>query len=137
MEDKNQHFLGNVAQKAIIEKDGKIFVARGIGDKVWEFPGGRLHMGEEPVEGIAREVKEELGLTITNITPFKIEKSFHFKSNMHQVFIAYRCTCDDVALKVDSSEVEEWKWISREELKNLPMFDDCKNVAGALIEEIR
>ena len=134
--DHTQHFLGNVAQKAIIEKDGKIFVARGIGDTVWEFPGGRLHAGEAPVDGIAREVKEELGIAIKNIVPFRVEPSFHFKSNMHQVFIAYKCSYDGSPLTVDSKEVEEWKWVTREELKDLPMFDDCRLVVAALVQEV-
>jgi 8-oxo-dGTP pyrophosphatase MutT (NUDIX family) len=133
MEDKSQRFVGNVAQKAIIERDGKIFVARGIGDSVWEFPGGRLNANESPVEGIAREIKEELGLTIFDIKPFRVEPSFHFKSNMPQVFIAYTCSAEDGELAIDSSEVEEWKWVTKEELKNLPMFDDCKLVVTALI----
>ena len=128
MEDKKKHFLGNVAQKAIIENDGKILVCRGIGDKVWEFPGGRLHAGEAPVEGIAREIREELGLEIKNIKPFRVEPSFHYKSNMHQVFIAYTCTCENVQIKADVTEVEEIRWVSKEELKTLPMFDDCNSV---------
>ena len=135
MGDKSKHFLGNVAQKAIIEKDGKILVCRGIGDKVWEFPGGRLHAGEAPVEGIAREIKEELGLEIKNIRPFRVEPSFHFKSNMHQVFIAYTCTCNSTQIKADAAEVEEMKWVSKEELQALPMFDDCQSVKAALLQE--
>ncbi len=128
MEAKVQHFLGNVAQKAIIERDGKILVCKGIGDSVWEFPGGRLHMGEAPVEGIAREIKEELGLTITNIKPFRVEPSFHYKSNMHQVFIAYTCTTTDAELVIEKTEVEDMKWVTKEELATLPMFDDCAAV---------
>lgn len=134
MEDKKKHFLGNVAQKAIIEKDGKILVCRGIGDKVWEFPGGRLHEGEAPVEGIAREIQEELGIEIKNIKPFRVEPSFHYKSNMHQVFIAYTCTCDSANIQADTTEIEEMKWVSKEELKDLPMFEDCDAVKVALLQ---
>ncbi len=133
MEDKKKHFLGNVAQKAIIENSGKILVCRGIGDKVWEFPGGRLHAGEAPVEGIAREIREELGLEIKNIKPFRVEPSFHYKSNMHQVFIAYTCTCDDVQIRTDATEVEEMKWVSKKDLQTLPMFDDCDSVKKAFL----
>jgi len=139
MEDRSKHFLGNVAQKAIIEKDGKILVCRGIGDKVWEFPGGRLHAGEDPTEGLVREIKEELGINITNVKPFYVGPSFHYKSNMHQVFIAYTCTYDGSKLEVDPNEVEEYTWISKEELKTFPMFEDggCKGTVDALIAEIR
>ena len=136
MEDAQQHFLGNVAQKAIIEREGKILVCLGIGDSVWEFPGGRLHRGEAPVAGILREIKEELGITIRDVKPFRVEPSFHFKSNMEQVFIAYRCTCDDTPLTVDQTEVQEVKWVTRAELKDLPMFDDCRLVVAALVEEM-
>lgn len=136
MEDAHKHFVGNVAQKAIIEKDGKILVCRGVGDAVWEFPGGRLHVGESPVEGITREIKEELGIDITDVRPFRVEPSFHYKSNMRQVFIAYTCTYADTEMKIDASEVEELQWLSREELRGLPMFDDCKGVVNALVEKI-
>ncbi len=31
---------------------------------VWEIPGGRLNLGEDPLEGLKRETKEETGLEI-------------------------------------------------------------------------
>lgn len=132
METNPERFLGNIAQKAIIEHDGKILVCRGIGDKVWEFPGGRLHAGEAPVDGLVREIKEELGIVITNVKPFLVVPSFHYKSNVHQVYIAYTCTYDGSPLVIDRVEVEEFKWLSKEELKILPMFEDGKEVVEAL-----
>ena len=134
MEERDRHFVGNVAQKAIIECEGKVLVCRGVGDTVWEFPGGRLHTGETPLDGIAREIKEELGLTIQNVRPFQVIPSFHFKSNTQQVFVAYVCTCDSPAFNADETEVEEGKWITKEELKTLPMFDDCRAVADEFLK---
>ena len=131
MEDHSKHFVGNVAQKAIIEKDGKILVCRGIGDNVWEFPGGRLHEGEAPVDGIIREVKEEFGISITDVKPLRVLPSYHYKSNMHNVYIAYTCTYDGSPITANE-EIEEYKWATRAELKKLPMFDDGKEVVTSL-----
>jgi ADP-ribose pyrophosphatase YjhB (NUDIX family) len=46
----SEHFVGKVAQKALIEKDGKIlFVQYPVGDAaegLWDLPGGRLNQSE-------------------------------------------------------------------------------------------
>jgi mutator protein MutT len=52
---------------ALIEENGKILVCqRKRGDTfelMWEFPGGKLHAGESPAAGLARELEEELGVS--------------------------------------------------------------------------
>ena len=51
---------------AIIEKDGKILIARRAeGQKLagkWEFPGGKVEDGESPEECLKRELEEEFGI---------------------------------------------------------------------------
>jgi len=51
---------------AVIERDGKVLVARRKPELVaggfWEFPGGKLEAGETPERGLARELAEELGV---------------------------------------------------------------------------
>jgi 8-oxo-dGTP diphosphatase len=51
---------------AVIAWEGKILVCqRRRGDTfglMWEFPGGKLRAGETPEEGLARELREELGV---------------------------------------------------------------------------
>jgi mutator protein MutT len=51
---------------AVIEREGKILVGqRQRGDThagKWEFPGGKVELGESPVEALARELREELGI---------------------------------------------------------------------------
>lgn len=107
-EDTTQHFVGNVGQKAIIEKDGKILVCRGAGDTLWEFPGGRLHIDETPYDGLRREVQEELGVSTSIDNPIAVTRSYHNKSKQWQVFIAYRCSLlNSEEPKADMTEVEE------------------------------
>jgi 8-oxo-dGTP diphosphatase len=51
---------------AVIERDGKILVARRkpglVAGGLWEFPGGKLEEGEAAERGLARELEEELGV---------------------------------------------------------------------------
>jgi 8-oxo-dGTP diphosphatase len=50
----------------VIEWEGKVLVCqRRRGDTfglMWEFPGGKLQAGETPEQGLARELREELGV---------------------------------------------------------------------------
>lgn len=51
---------------AVIERDGKVLVARRrpglIAAGLWEFPGGKLEEGEDPRRGLEREILEEFGV---------------------------------------------------------------------------
>lgn len=52
---------------AIIKKGNKIFATqRGYGDLKggWEFPGGKVEVGESKEEALIREIKEELATTV-------------------------------------------------------------------------
>ena len=53
---------------AIIEKEGRVLIAQrnagGSFPLFWELPGGGCFKGEDPATCVAREVKEETGLTV-------------------------------------------------------------------------
>jgi 8-oxo-dGTP diphosphatase len=54
---------------AVIERDGRILIARRppalhLGG-LWEFPGGKRQPGESAAAALEREIREELGATVT------------------------------------------------------------------------
>ncbi len=56
--------------KALYVRDGKVLMTKEaphLGN-AWELPGGGLDHGEDPREGLIREIKEELNLDVTAIS---------------------------------------------------------------------
>ena len=119
---------------AIIIDDGKVFATqRGYGDFKggWEFPGGKIDVGETPEEALVREIKEELDTVVeVNELLDTVEYDYpNFHLKMH-CFMA-RLISDSLILK----EHEAAKWLNRDELDSvawLPadvsLIDKLKNM---------
>ena len=76
-----------VAAKAFIIKDDKLFIIKRAQDDVqkpgvWEIPGGRLELGEDPILGLMREIREETGMYIDIVSPLSIR---HFTRSDNQI----------------------------------------------------
>lgn len=54
----------------ILNSAGEVLLLRhSYGPEVWGLPGGGMKPGEDPAECARREVREELGLTLSEVTP--------------------------------------------------------------------
>lgn len=103
---------------AIIIKDKKIFVTqRGYGDfkDKWEFPGGKLEVGESSEECIVREIKEELDADIKVIRFLNtIEYTY---PTFHLIMHNYICELKNSHLSL--LEHEAAKFIGKTDLDNI------------------
>lgn len=54
-----------------IEKDGSLLLVKHSYQKAWSLPGGWLQAGESIEEDVAREMKEEFGVSVTDIKILK------------------------------------------------------------------
>ncbi len=103
---------------AIIRKDDKIFATqRGYGEwkDWWEFPGGKMEVGEMPKEALAREIREELSAEIcVDELLCTVEydyPAFHLK--MH----CYLCSLIGEALRLNEHEAA--RWLTKNELDSV------------------
>jgi len=106
---------------AIIERDGKVLVARrkaeGLLGGLWEFPGGKQEEGETLAEALQREIKEELGVEIEIGAFFgKYNHAYtHFKITLH----AFRCRIlHGEPQPLDADTID---WVNHANLSALPM----------------
>ncbi|GAC1301509.1 MAG: hypothetical protein NVSMB10_01120 [Steroidobacteraceae bacterium] len=62
-----------VAAAAVLDRAGRILIAQRPAGKHlaggWEFPGGKLAVDETPAAGLARELREEIGIVIRSPRP--------------------------------------------------------------------
>ena len=98
----------------IIEKDGKILIARRKAGAKWEFPGGKLEEGETPEECLKRELKEELNFDV-EVRDFVASSKFYLKGREAEL-IAYKVFYISGELRL--CDHEEIKWVRLSELKN-------------------
>ena len=56
--------------RCLIECEGKVLLIRHTyGDRRWYFPGGMARRGESAEDAARREAQEEVGITLTSLTP--------------------------------------------------------------------
>lgn len=110
------------AVKAFIVKNDKLFIIKRSADDVqkpniWEIPGGRLELGEDPILGLVREVKEETGLDIWPIMPLNI-RHFMRADKQKITMIIFLCRLNSGILKM-SEEHTDYKFVEIEKAKEL------------------
>lgn len=71
----------DVAAAVLLRKDGAFLLAQRPPGKAyegyWEFPGGKIEMGETPLHALCRELHEELGITAVTAHPW-LERVFAY-----------------------------------------------------------
>ncbi|MEK7068215.1 MAG: NUDIX domain-containing protein [Patescibacteria group bacterium] len=134
-------FLHEVAITAIIGKDGKYLVTKRSPNKKrfpnkWTVPGGKLETADyidlpkdttdywynvlEKV--LRREVKEEVGLDITNIEYVTSLATVHGDGNPSLV-ISCMADWQEGEVTLQAEECDACAWVSLEEAKNYDLID--------------
>ena len=103
-----------VAAKGIIRRaDGSVLlIRRSPASKTdpacWDLPGGKMDRGERLVDALAREAREETGLTVHGARPFYVA---HFEKEPFWVTcVTFVCTSYEGDVRLSSEHVEH-AWV--------------------------
>ncbi len=107
---------------------GRLLVVRlgGHADERWGLPGGRIELDETPEQAVIRETREEIGVDIRVDALQGVYGGPEFRvtyPNGDQgayVMAAYRCSIASGAPRVDNDEVTDVRYITHDEVANLP-----------------
>lgn len=112
-----------VAACALIDADGRVLIAERPAGKpmagLWEFPGGKVEAGERPEDTLIRELKEELGITVSEpcLAPFTFAS--HVYPDFHLLMPLYVCRKWDGM--VTPLEAQRVAWVKPNRLRDYKM----------------
>ena len=118
---------------AVAFHDGKLLLAsRRPGGSLagkWEFPGGKIEPGETPEEALVREIREELA---TEISVGGLIGTIEY--DYPKFHLSMDCFWAEVVSgHLELREAEDARWLSREELDEVPWLPADRE----LIDRIR
>jgi 8-oxo-dGTP diphosphatase len=107
-----------VAVGVIKNSEGKILISRRHDflhqGGLWEFPGGKIEASETAETALARELKEELNITVTMTTPLiTVNHQYPDRFVQLKVFLV-----EQFSGEAQSCEGQPFKWVDSFELAN-------------------
>jgi len=118
---------------AMIESGGKYLITqrppKATLPLLWEFPGGRVEAGESDQEALARELREEMGISVR--VGDRVIHVEHGYESYDIDFCVYRC--QHQAGDIQHIRVHDHRWVRPEELDDyeFPAADE-KTIAKLL-----
>jgi len=84
-----------VVAVALVDGDGRVLLAQRPAGKMmaglWEFPGGKVQPGEAPEAALIRELKEELGIDVSEACLAPLTFASHRYERFHLLMPLYVC----------------------------------------------
>jgi ADP-ribose pyrophosphatase YjhB (NUDIX family) len=131
---------------AMIEHDGAVLLVKTAYRRTWSLPGGLLARRETPIDGLRREVREEVSLEIE--VPDDPIVIVDLGSQLVDFFFRARLApgVRPEDARAGSSEIEHVGWFSRDDARTLvrgpsrmrekfALFDDMPPAGGVVVLE--
>ena len=135
-----------IAQKAVlVREDGRILALRRSNTDPnrplsWDLPGGDVEFGEDLTESIKREVREEAGIEVQEVTLFDA-MGWVTPQNEYWVSLGYTARVPQDTGVTISWEHDQYEWLTKKEFLQRESSSRIKRylekvpVAGAKLQE--
>jgi 8-oxo-dGTP diphosphatase len=123
----------HVVAAAVIDSASRVLIAQRPPGKHlaggWEFPGGKLEPGEGPRAGLARELREELGITlIASPRPLiRVRHAYDFGTVLIDMWVVRQYSGEPRGL-----DGQALRWVSQEELQTVELLPADGPIVAAL-----
>jgi 8-oxo-dGTP pyrophosphatase MutT (NUDIX family) len=124
-----------VSVKGVVIRGDRVLLLRNEREE-WELPGGKLELGEDPAECVAREICEEAGWHVTT-GPILDAWQYHIFDGADVLILTYGCHTSSTADPDVSHEHKQAGLFTRAEAMGLPMPDGYKKSIAAWYSRIR
>jgi 8-oxo-dGTP diphosphatase len=112
-----------VAAVALIDADGRVLVSKRPEGKplagLWEFPGGKVELGERPEAALIRELREELAIDVTDACLAPLTFASHDYGDFHLLMPLFVCRRWNGIVR--ATEGQETRWVRPGSLRELAM----------------
>jgi mutator protein MutT len=122
----------HVVAGAVIDAAGRVLIAQRPRGKHlaggWEFPGGKLEPGEARATGLARELREELGIEISNPRPLiRVRHTYPYGEVLIDMWVVKSYSGSPRGL-----DGQALKWLSQDELESVELLPADGPIVRAL-----
>ena len=112
-----------VAACALVDADGRVLITTRPDGKtmagLWEFPGGKVEDGERPERSLIRELKEELGIAVSEACLAPLTFASHGYPDFHLLMPLYVCRRWEGT--VTALEGQRLAWVKPNRLRDYEM----------------
>ena len=127
-----------VAACALVDPDGRVLIAKRPQGKsmagLWEFPGGKVEGGELPEAALIRELREELGIDVTQACLAPLTFASHGYERFHLLMPLYVCRRWNGSLT--AQEGQELAWVRPNRLRGFEMPPADEPLISHLIDAL-
>jgi 8-oxo-dGTP diphosphatase len=108
---------------ALIDVDKRVLIAQRPQGKalagLWEFPGGKVELGERPETTLIRELREEIGITVKEDCLAPLTFASHAYDDFHLLMPLYICRRWEG--EVIAREGQKLAWVRANKLREYKM----------------